>query len=393
MTTLAPAPPQPADTAVTEAPFDVRAAWRRARFPALLALLALGVAVGLAVVQNAPPERPLDPGDASPVGARALAQLLRDRGVDVTPLAATAALPTDASTTVFVPDPRSLTRGALAELASSTGVVVVVAPTDRELTALSVPISPVGTTSERTIAPSCGYAAASTAGDIRFAGLLYRASPPATSCYADAEGSGLVVQPGRGGATIVVVGSPSTFTNSRLADNGDAALGIGLLTQRPHLAWVLPRPPTSPPADATHRGLLDLLPARLLWAVLALFVAVVVVALWRGRRLGAVVVEPLPVVVRAAETVEGRARLLRAARARGTAASALRTATVTRLRDLFGIGPDAAPATLVEGVTRRTGRSGADVESLLYGGEPADDAALVRLADDLDRLEQAVRRS
>jgi hypothetical protein len=32
------------------------------------------------------------------------------------------------------------------------------------------------------------------------------------------------------------------------------------------------------------------------------------------------------------------------------------------------------------------------VGSLLYGAAPADDAALVRLADDLDALEREVRR-
>jgi hypothetical protein len=227
---------------------------------------------------------------------------------------------------------------------------------------------------------------------VRFTGRVYRTTASLTRCYAGGGAAGLLVQ-SRAGARTVVFGSASTFVNKRLADNGDAALAVGLLTGRPHLVWLLPQPPTVAPADAQRKGIIELLPDRLLWALLQLAVVVVIIALWRARRLGPVVVEPLPVVVRAAETVEGRARLLRAARARGTAATALRAATITRLRELFGIGTDAGAAALVDGVARRTGQPGGDVEALLYGAAPPDDAALVRLADDLDRVERSVRSS
>jgi hypothetical protein len=196
----------------------------------------------------------------------------------------------------------------------------------------------------------------------------------------------------RGAAHTVVFGSAETFTNRLLDDEGDAALALGLLGSQPELTWLLPVPPTRA-AAGERRGLFEVMPDRLLWAILMLFVVVVLLALWRGRRFGPVVVEPLPVVVRATETVEGRARLLRAARARGTAATALREATVDRLRDLLGSGSGASAPAVVEAVCRRTGRPGAEVEALLFGSAPADDAALVRLANDLDRLEESVRRT
>ena len=72
----------------------------------------------------------------------------------------------------------------------------------------------------------------------------------------------------------------------------------------------------------------DLLPDWVGPTVLELFIAVVLVAGWRARRLGPVVEEPLPVVVRAAEVTEGRARLYRRAKARDRAANELRRATV-----------------------------------------------------------------
>jgi hypothetical protein len=139
--------------------------------------------------------------------------------------------------------------------------------------------------------------------------------------------------------------------------------------------------------------LLQLLPAGVLWATLQLAVAVALLALWRARRLGPVVPEPLPVVVRATETVEGRARLLRAARARDTAAAALRTAGVARLQDLLGLGADAPPSAVVAATARQSGWAGAEVEQLLYGAPPQDDASLLRLGRSLEELERSVRRS
>jgi hypothetical protein len=119
--------------------------------------------------------------------------------------------------------------------------------------------------------------------------------------------------------------------------------------------------------------------------VLQLAIAVALLALWRARRLGPVVTEPLPVVVRAAETVEGRALLYRRAGAADHAGEALRQATRDRLGDLLGT-PD-----LVAEIARRTGRH--DTETLLYGPPPAGEAELVALADALDALENEVSRT
>jgi hypothetical protein len=235
--------------------------------------------------------------------------------------------------------------------------------------------------------------AATIAGAVRVQGMLYDPGGDTTGCYADEVGASVVVARRASGADTVVVGSRRAWSNDWLADEGNAALGIGLLGERPHLVWLLPQPPARGAADREQRSLTDLLPERLLWATLMLAVAVVFVALWRGRRLGPVVVEPLPVVVRAVETVEGRARLLRAARARESAATGLRDATAARLRDMLRLGADAPPSVIVEATARRTGRSGTDIESVVFGPPPVNDTALIRLAHDLDALEQSVRRS
>lgn len=376
-------------TATTvEAPLDLRAAWSRWRFPLLVVVVAIGVAVGLAAVENAPPERPLDPRDASPVGARALSELVSQRGVSVVPT--TTLSSTMADTTAFVPDPRSLSDFELAQLRDSGANLVLVAPGSRELDALEVDARPAGHVDEHTVEPRCSLAAATLAGNIRFAGTTYDASPPSTTCYATDSGSGVVFAPNTG-HFVVVVGSPTLWTNARLGDDGDAAFALSLLSTRSRLDWVLPRPPTLSPADSDHKGLFELLPSRLLWALLQLAVVVLLLAAWRARRLGPVVGEPLPVIVPSAETVRGRARLMRAARARGTAAAELRTATIRRVSDLLGLGPDAPRPAVVAAVTERTGRGSSVVDDMLYGDEPHDDAALVGLAAALETLEATTR--
>jgi hypothetical protein len=48
---------------------------------------------------------------------------------------------------------------------------------------------------------------------------------------------------------------------------------------------------------------------------------------------------------------------------------------------------------VVESVARRSGWNEAEVGALLYGPQPADDPALVRLAGALDELEKKVGQS
>jgi len=138
---------------------------------------------------------------------------------------------------------------------------------------------------------------------------------------------------------------------------------------------------------------------RLKWAVLQLVIAVGVIAIWRGRRMGRLVVEALPVVVRQAETVAGRARLYRRARSFDTAAEALRSGTRDRLARRLGFSAGVSHDALVDAITARlhdagSGRRDAGrVNALLYGPTPADDHALVELAQQLTALEQEVVRS
>lgn len=97
-------------------------------------------------------------------------------------------------------------------------------------------------------------------------------------------------------------------------------------------------------------SLSDLIPENVHWTIWQLWLVVLLVALWKGRRIGPLVAEELPVVIRASETVEGRGRLYRSRRARDRAAD-------TTHRDA------ATPAAPTWGGRRRAGASSGDNHS------------------------------
>jgi hypothetical protein len=186
-----------------------------------------------------------------------------------------------------------------------------------------------------------------------------------------------------------VLGAGDPLTNRYLDEDGNASLAMGLLGQNPRLVWF--RPVIEPAQAGQQAKLIDLLPDWVTPVFWQLVIAALLAAWWRVRRLGPVVTEPLPVVVRAAEATEGRARLYRRGRARGHAATTLRDAATARLRSHLGLPRDAGRPEVSQTVAARTGRPPSAVGAVLDGPPPPDDAALVELADNLDRLEQEVR--
>ena len=95
-------------------------------------------------------------------------------------------------------------------------------------------------------------------------------------------------------------------------------------------------------------------------------------------------------MVRACETVEGHGRLYRSRRARDRAAAALRGAALGRITVRLGLPRSASPEVTCQELASRTGRGADEIRAILFGPVPGDDAALVRLATDLDALEGQV---
>lgn len=361
---------------------DARRIWRAARAPLVIAVVLVLGAVVLVLFRDNGNHGTLDPASTDPAGSRALANLLAQQGVHVVPTHTLAETESalDDGTTLLVTDPGLLAPAQVAQLRGRAADAIFVAP-DQEVLDLLLPgVTVRGQNTASTRSPGCTVAAAVAAGTARIGGLEYAGHERGRPCYDSA-----LLQVG--GTTLLGDGTP--LSNDGLADEGNAALTLRLLGRHGTLVWYVPSP-ADPAAAVPKQSLTDLLPRGWLFGAIQLAIAGVLFALWRARRLGPVVAEPLPVVVRSAETTEGRARLYRRSGSAAHAAGLLRAATIARLRPVLGLGPDAEPAALLTAIGARTGR---DAGPLLYGPAPGDDASLVRLADELDRLEREVHRS
>ncbi|MFD1931702.1 DUF4350 domain-containing protein [Nonomuraea mangrovi] len=360
--------------------------WRRARAGVLVGLLVVATAViGALISGDAGPGRYLDPDDTSLRGSKALAQLLRAQGVRVDRVDSVTAAETlarEGDRLLLVGAPWNGGYAEAERLAALPGDRVVVG-SQPYFDVLAPDIVAEGTLRLRSREPGCDLPAARAAGSAYLGALLFEAG--GTSCY---DGSLMV------SGTVTAVGSGDFMTNQRLAEDGNAALALHLLSTRKAVTWLVPAP-VPPGGDSVAgpggKSIQELLPASIPWAVAMAAVAVALAAFWQGRRLGPVVAERLPVVVRAAETVEGRGRLYNARRARAQAAEALRGGALDRLVPRLGLGSGAGANEVVAALAVRTGQDPGWLGAALYGPPPAADAELVALAGYLDEIERLVR--
>ncbi|MFI8822184.1 DUF4350 domain-containing protein [Streptomyces sp. NPDC053431] len=393
-------------TSTTSTSLTPRQIWTRARGTLLvLALLLIGGIV-LATARSTGHHGLLDPRSADPYGSRAVAELLKAQGVtvDVAETLTEATAATGADTTLLVTAPDLLTpvqQSTLhAAMTGSAGRTVLLGAGVSSLDTLAPGLDTATSTAVEPLQPACTLPAATRAGSVDLGGERYdTGTTAADACYLSDGLPTLVRLPGPGTTDTVLLGSAELLYNKHLAHQGNASLALQLLGSRPHLVWYLPSltdTPADPEAADDPTGtFLELIPSGWLWGTLQLAVAAVLAAVWRARRLGPLVPERLPVAVRASEATEGRARLYRKADARDRAATVLRTATRGRIAPLLGVPTKDAhsPDLLLPALSARLAATPGDHRELLFGPAPADDATLIRLADQLDALEREVRTS
>ncbi len=370
-----------------------------------------------------------------------------DSGPDSGPARAAGAGRTPA---LVITSPYRLSPRQLGELARQPGNLMVVEPDSAVLAALNgqppqapgrtrppgrprpssrtaVPrVSVAGADEVRPVRPGCTLAAATAAGDAAMGGVLMRVRDSATGagsgtgagqrhgrrhgdrrgrrhggrrdggagdagaaqCY-PVDGHPSLVRYLAGGRTVTLLGSGLPLTDGALAQRGNAALALNLLRGSPRIVWLVPSPPAV--TTAGQKSLFQEIPGPAYLVAVQLFVAAGLAALWRTRRLGPLVSEPLPVLVRASETVEGHGRLYRSRRSRGRAAEVLRDAARHRITARLALPGGADAGAVSAAVAALTGREPGAVRVILYGPAPRDDAALVALGQDIDALEGEVR--
>jgi hypothetical protein len=378
---------------VTSSGASVRTGWRRRRAWLVVGVIVLLGGGAIATLQPRPANPFLNPGNLSAVGAHALADIVVGLGHDVVTTGSVSIAERDATrgSTLMVTNSDYLTQAELDALGRVPANVVLVEPDAAALAAIAPPVSftnrpePVVVT-----APACRLRAAELAGSADMGGETLRVRGSrvvAQQCYLSASGPSLVQMVLRG-RTVTVLATSAPMTNGRLAAQGNAALSINLLATH-RIIWLVPDNAAVPTtAGAGPKSFPSLIPLGADLVIIQLGVAAVLAAAWRARRLGQLVAEPLPVVIRAAETTEGHGRLYQARHARAQAAEALRGAARARLERALGLPAGSAPDALAGALAQRTAVPARRIAELLFGPAPPTDEALVSLARDLDQLER-----
>jgi len=380
-----------------------RARRRRLRWAAIAAVV---VAIALVMTWRGPgpaSNEPLDPRNPSPTGAQALAQVLGDHGVQVTVARGQAELDRarpDADTTVLVARTADLAQATIQRLAgSSLGAerLVVVNPDAWVVRYLSPDVDVAQRRRSADDFPDVGSACNTK--DIRSGETMSHtqsefqllAGSPAAGCLThDSHSVYLSLAGTARHAPLILLGSASAVSNEEIDEADNAAVVLRTLGHSSRLVWYVPSISDVPTTDRSRTD--QLLPVWLGPSLLVVLFSVLAVLVWRGRRLGRLVREPLPVVVRAVETTESRGRIYRRAKDASRAAMVLQDATRRRLGGYLGLPVAGSAHTLVLAVSAASGRRPEEVDFLLGGPPPSTDGDLLALAAQLAALEKEVRR-
>ncbi|TFC03258.1 DUF4350 domain-containing protein [Cryobacterium adonitolivorans] len=331
----------------------------------------------------------------APAGGMAVVEVLRQQGVTVVPVDtldeagdATAAA---GNATLFVSDESGyLSTAQLARLDDLSSRVVVVDPDFLALQALAPDVGFGGVSTADSLSAECTLPAAERAETISPGGKtlgLPAGAAGYTGCFPGENDTYSVIERVTDDRTVTLVADTAVFANDEIATYGNAALALNLLGAVDTLVWYLPTladvPVTGPPS-------LGALTPGWVTPVLLLLVGVTITAMvWRGRRFGPLVAENLPVVVRASETMEGRARLYARTSARLRAIDAIRIGAVARMAQAAGLPRTAPLDQVIRAVAALTARPPERVQAVLVGEMPGSDAAMMALSDAIDELERA----
>lgn len=345
-------------------------------------------------------------------GAMAVAEILRDNGVSVREVAylSHARITDPTATTLVVTLPSGLTQTQLDSVLAYPGDVVFIGVSNdlvNTIGGLTIQPHDNGTVRTAKCADDDAQAAERLASEGQT--ISIKSWDEAQVCFTDANGNGNYVIVTRNGHTLRLITDPYLAMNGHLTENGNAALLLRATGHHANLVWYVGAPddtthvtyPGAPAGPGEHpsdpiqeetTSSSDLLPPGTTQAIFALAMAAFVAAIWRARRMGALVGESLPVIVHSSESTRGRGRMYHRARAYGRASAALRAAAAERMGRRLGIARSANAVDLISAVARASGREAVGVERLIFGSPPESEAAMMDLAKELDALEREVHR-
>ncbi len=360
-------------------------------------LIVLGLLAGIAAVVLLGPRgtgnrEPYDPQNANANGARAVANVLSDQGVE-RDIARSAdqledlAPGAESVVVVTVPDRLGASTAQRLAHAGAHARVVLLDPAPGTMRLFGIDEEPRSADVGSAVRGACAEESFDALSVRVDEATAYPTAPASSSiaCFGTDDGA-LLVEPRPG---LVLLGAPELLTNDQVLRADNAAAALRLLGGADRVVWYVPDTADLAGEDAV--SLSTLLPPWLAGAVLLLLLVAVALLLWRVRRFGPLAVEALPVEVPGTETVMARGRLYQRSGDRAHAASVLqrRTLDLARRHLQLGAVDDVA---VVAAIAAHLEREPAAVDALLrHRGDLPTDASLTALADALADLDREVR--
>jgi hypothetical protein len=365
----------------------------------IILMLASALAVTILTQGSQTNTDDLDPTNPGFTGAQGLAHVLRDHGVTVSVVRGQSELlrhRVDSSTTVVITVSGDLSgrtaRTALAHSASAASLVLL--DPDAEVTkGMGLPVDPHLSGIEG-VAAGCSSADVGPKFRLAEAHRAYtpRTGADVTGCFPDKVngGAAMVTLPvAAGRPPVTLLGDNTLISNGTILAADNAAIALGLFGHTDKMLWYIPSVADITASEATSRSIA---PAWFRPGLILAISATVLLCLWRGRRLGRLVTEPLPVVVRALETTESRGRMYRKSRDRERAVAVLQLATRRRLATYLGLSVSSPTSSVAAAAAAVSGRPYDDVLNLLTSSSIADDNELLERASNLAAIEKEVRQ-
>lgn len=344
-----------------------------------------------------------DPRSSAPSGASALSRMLQERGQIEVRVAPTASEIGDTGgSTLVVSSSKRLSTDVEATIRtaiSRSARVIFIAPTPRTTFSLVENVNHVDTPLRGMLTALCTTPEIEPSFEISGRAQSYVLKNPGAAgketglCFRQSGGGQdlpavLVSTPNYGGVRQVILGNREMLSNAQIRNLDHAAVAMRIFGAHKKVVWYTGEDSLA----AKSNGSTPLWPPYWLGPLtLGLAGTVVALMLWRGRRLGRLAVEPLPVIVRANETTLARGRLYRRAKDPGHAAHVLQTACCRRLAAGLGLSPTSSVDTVAAAAAQASGWPGEQVYRELTR-RPADNADLTALARALTALEREVRR-
>jgi hypothetical protein len=355
----------------------------------LWAAIAIALLVAALVAGGPTAEgRSLDPTSTDANGTKAMVDLLRESGADVSVRDTTPDASTDVAVLLSDSTSQAMT-DRLDRWVSLGGILVVADPRSSFAASARSRTSLLGVINGPIERGDCTISALDGIDKVLpDSGVYYDVAGPARFCFRGDKGA-FVVDTSSGSGHVVSIGSPSTFTNEFLGDDDNAALAVALMA--PHEGTkVAVLYGMTPDGAARASGFGELVPTGVRLALVQLGIAFVLYTWWRGRRLGKPVREPQLVQIGGSELVGAVGNLMQQTHDPDRAARLLRGDLRRRLAERLGLPPDSNPDIIAEVTAARSGVDRDQVARAVTDLPVRTEDELLDLARDIDRIRTEV---